>query len=147
MDNRTFKSLNKFVYDLVSEFDYSDYPAKVDRKALQKKFAEIFSKKNVFWRVYPTPDGWENSFIIQLETFNSWDPISIRFLFGDREITVSVFDEIIGCNFKNEFIKEDIELIKVWINQEELFNSLFNIMNRSFSHITRKNINDAFPVS
>lgn len=132
---RIFKSLEEYLSDIVSEFNYTDFSAHNDPDRLRDIFNEKFSKENAFWEMTDKTYGYKNLFVLKVKTSDELRTARIRFEFERDDIFITVFNDHINGKYFDESYEEVVSLKKVWINHKELFDRLKSVFNYVFDYI------------
>lgn len=141
----SYKSIELWIYNLVSKFEYSDFMPPVRKEALKQKFEDIFSAQNPYWRVFDASPEWKSGwFFIEFLTFRPWDPARLGFCFNSRCITYSLFDEILLSKFHHEYETGEICVIESWLDHKYLADQLITLIKKGIKFSNRSSQGEEF---
>jgi hypothetical protein len=93
----TNKSLEKYIEECMSQFDYSDFSPPIDNHKLASKFAEILYKENAYWEECKPEDKWPRWVFIQFKSFTNSSRQILGLNFANNKITF--YSDRHGCQF------------------------------------------------
>ncbi len=126
------KIYEKYIFQLVSEFEYTDFKPPIDPEILKDRFKEIIDNDNVYWKklddnekpMKPT----ENSFFIEFKSFATNNPVYAQFQFTSKEIHIRIFSDLQDTGSYSVTDRREIKLFYVWLKHKDLYDNLAAIL-------------------
>ena len=107
------KSLEKYIEECISKFDYSDFSPPVDNHNLASKFAEILYRENVYWEKFKSEDKWPRWVFIQFKSFTNSSRLILGLNFANNKITFTLTETLANHALTEQKNQTEINLVEV----------------------------------
>jgi hypothetical protein len=127
------KSIQRYIEECISQFEYNDFSPPIDNGRLLSKFAEILYKENAYWEKYNVENEWQDYLFIQFKSFENYSRKILGLCIVNNEIIFVPMDSFPPIETKN---KTTIRLLDIWLDHDKLVQKFLAIVKDS---VTKSN--------
>lgn len=128
METITNKSLERYVEECVSNFNYSDFSPPIAHHELILKFYEILNKENAYWEEFKPEDKWPQWIFIQFKSHTSSPHILLGLNFANNRIAGVLTQSLTHQALIDPNNRAEINLVDIWLDHNKLFQFLYPII-------------------